>query len=178
MKHTLFIGVDISKATLDVSILSAADSNTVYYQQFPNNSKGFTRLLKWIKQNSEGVPLEDWKVCMENTGLYNLQLNCFLHERRIWQCLENALQIKRSMGVVRNKNDKADSKTIALYALRFTDKLKPYILPDKALQRLRALFAQRERLVNMHRQLQLGFQSLKGYAKELVGDIIKQNAVL
>jgi transposase len=178
MKSSLFIGVDISKATLDVSILSPADTSTVSYHQFVNNQKGFGQLLKWIKQHSEGVPPGAWKVCMENTGMYSLELNCFLHERGIWQCLENALQIKRSMGVLRGKTDKADSKTIALYAYRFRDKLKPYVLPNKTLLRLRALFAQRERLVSMHVQLQAGIKSLKAYAKELVKDIERQNAVL
>jgi transposase len=178
MKRFLFIGVDISKARLDVSILSPADTNTVHYQPFDNNSKGFAALLKWIRQNSDGVPVENWRVCMENTGIYSLELNYFLEDKGIWQCLENALQIKRSMGVLRGKTDKADSRTIALYAYRFADKLKPYVLPSKTLLRLRALFAQRERLVGMHCQLQLAVKSLKGYEKELVKDIQKQNETL
>jgi transposase len=82
------------------------------------------------------------------------------------------------MGILRGKNDKADSKIIVLYAYRFRDKLRPYVLPSKTLLRLRALFAQRERLVGMHRQLQLAIKSIKGYDKELVGDIQKQNAGL
>jgi transposase len=115
---------------------------------------------------------------MENTGMYSMELNCFLQERGIWQCLENALQIKRSMGILRGKNDKADAKIIALYAYRFRDKLRPYVLPSKTLLRLRALFAQRERLVGMHRQLQLAIKSIKGYDTELVRDIQRQNAGL
>jgi len=175
MKDVLFIGIDISKATLDVSILSVADINVIPYHQFPNNAKGFAQLLRWIIKQSQSVMQEHWRVCMENTGIYSLALNCFLHENGIWQCLENALQIKRSMGVVRGKNNKADSKTIALYACRFLDKLKSYLFPGKALLRLKALFGQRERLVDMHRQLQLGLQSLKGYEQELTIDITKQN---
>ena len=178
MKSSLFIGVDISKATLDVSILSPSDTNTIHYQQLPNTQNGFRQLLKWVKQRSEGTPVENWRVCMENTGIYSLEFNCFLHEKGIWQCLENALQIKRSMGVLRGKTDKADSRTIALYAYRFSDKLKPYVLPSKTLLRLRALFAQRERLVGMHCQLQLAVKSLKGYATELVKDLQKQNELL
>ena len=178
MQSSLFIGIDISKATLDVSILVPAAMTDVHYQQFANGVKGFTRLVKWVKQQSNNLPQEHWRVCMENTGQYSLELNHFLHERGIWQCVENALQIKRSMGVMRGKSDKTDSKTIALYAYRFSDQLKQYVLPGKVLQRLRALFAQRERLVDMHRQLRLGVQSLKGYAGELVRDIAEQNEVL
>src|SRR5215203_2067744 len=145
MKRSLFIGIDISKAVLDVSILSVADINTVYYHQFTNNAKGFAQLHRWIRKQNQGVLQGQWRICMENTGIYSLALNCFLHGRGIWQCLENALQIKRSMGVIRGKNDKADSKTIALYAFWFMDKLKPYLFPGKALLRLKALFGQRER---------------------------------
>lgn len=178
MQNSLFIGIDISKATLDVSILAPAAMTVVHYQQFENGVKGFTRFVKWVKQQSNNLPQEHWRVCMENTSQYSLELNCFLYERGIWQCVENALQVKRSMGVMRGKNDKMDSKTIALYAFRFSDHLKPYVLPGKVLQRLRALFAQRERLVGMHRQLQLGLQSLKGYAEELVSDIAGQSEAL
>jgi transposase len=178
MKNYLFIGIDISKATLDVCILSASGTMEIHYHEFPNNSKGFFLLLKWLKEKSEDVSIEDWRVCMENTGIYSLELNCFLHEKSIWQSMENALQIKRSMGVVRGKTDKADCKTIALYAYRFYDKLKPYVLPGETLLRLRALFSQRERLVSMHSQLLVGNQSMKGYARELVKDIQNQNETL
>ena len=178
MKSYLFIGIDISKATLDVCVLSASGSMEIHYHEFSNSSKGFIHLLKWLKEKSGGVAIEDWRICMENTGIYSLELNCFLHEKSIWQSMENALQIKRSMGVVRGKTDKADCKTIALYAYRFYDKLKPYVLPGETLLRLRALFSQRERLVSMHSQLLVGNQSMKGYARELVKDIQNQNETL
>lgn len=178
MKNYLFVGIDISKATLDVCVFSASGTMETHYHEFSNSAKGFIGLLKWLKEKSGGVAVKDWRVCMENTGMYSLQLNCFLHEKSIWQALENALQIKRSMGVIRGKTDKADCKTIALYAYRFYDKLKPYVLPGETLLRLRALFSQRERLVSMHSQLLVGNQSMKGYARELVKDIEKQNEAL
>lgn len=178
MKSYLFIGIDISKSSLDVCILSPSVVADMHYHQFSNNSKGFVRLLKWINLNSEGLAAECWRVCMENTGLYSLELNCFLHEKGIWQSLENALQIKRSMGVLRGKTDKADCKTIALYAYRFYDSLKQYELPGATLLRLKALFSQRERLVDMHKQIQVGNQSMQGYPPDLVKDIQKQNEAL
>jgi transposase len=178
MKSYLFIGIDISKATLDVCVLFPSDTDNIHYHQFGNNPKGFIQLMKWLKQKSEAVSVEDWRICMENTGMYSLELNCFLHEQRIWQSMENALQIKRSMGVVRGKTDKADCKTIALYAYRFYDKLKPYTLPTTTLLRLKALFAQRERLVSIHSQLLVGNQSMKGYPQDLVKDIQKQNETM
>lgn len=178
MKSSLFIGIDISKATLDVSVISPSDATSIRYCQFVTNKKGFPKLLNWLKRNSDNVPIECWKVCMENTGMYSLELNCFLQEKHIWQTLENALQIKRSMGVLRGKTDKADSTTIAVYAYRFADKLKPYVLPGSTLLRLRVLFVQRERLVDIHRQIQLAVKSLGCFEKQLVADIQKQNKAL
>jgi transposase len=178
MKSYLFIGIDISKATLDVSVFSSSVITDMHYHQFPNSSKGFPQLLKWLKQKSEGLLMEDWRVCMENTGMYSLELNCFFQQKGIWQSIENALQIKRSMGILRGKTDKADCQVIAQYAYRFFDKLKKYTLPSDALLRLKALFSQRERLVCMHSQLLVGNQSLKSYPKELVKDIQKQNESL
>lgn len=178
MKNYLFIGIDISKSSLDVCILSTVNVVDSYYYQFSNNSKGFILLMKWLEKNAKSIPVNSWRVCMENTGIYSLELNCFFHEKGIWQCMENALQIKRSMGVLRGKTDKADSKTIALYAYRFFDNLKQYILPSSTLMRLKALFGQRQRLVDMHRQVQLANQSMQGYALELIKDIQKQNAAL
>jgi transposase len=67
MKSYLFIGIDISKATLDVSVFSSSVITNIHYHQFSNSSKGFPQLLKWVKQKSEGIPMEDWRVCMENT---------------------------------------------------------------------------------------------------------------
>jgi transposase len=178
MKSLLFVGIDVSKATLDVSVVSSSSATNIHYHQFANQCKGFAQLMRWIGHKSEGIPVGEWRVCMENTGTYSLELNCFLEEHGVWQCLENALQIKRSMGVVRGKTDKADSKIIALYAYRFYDQLKKYELPCKALLRLKVLFAQRERLVNVHKQIQLGLQSLQGYDKELTKDISEQNEAL
>lgn len=178
MKSYLFIGIDISKSLLDVCVLSPSVITDMHYHQFSNNSKGFVQLLKWVQQKSEGIAVEAWRICMENTGMYSLELNCFLDEKGIWQSLENALQIKRSMGVLRGKTDKADCKTIAWYAYRFCDSLKQYRLPGATLLRLKALFSQRERLVSMHRQVQVGNQSMQGYPPNLIEDIQKQNEAL
>jgi hypothetical protein len=72
IKSFSLIGIDIPKATPDDSILSPSDINKVRYPPFSNSKKGFVQLLKWIKQNSEGVPEQKWRVCMENTGIYSL----------------------------------------------------------------------------------------------------------
>ena len=51
-----------------------------------------------------------------------------------------ANEIKRSIGLVRGKNDKIDARRIAQYCKRFHDKLKPSKLPDQYLLELKQLF--------------------------------------
>jgi transposase len=64
--------------------------------------------------------MENWRVCMENTGMYSLELNCFLRDKGIWQSMENALQIKRSVGVLRGKTDKTDCQIIGYMLIVFS----------------------------------------------------------
>ena len=54
--------------------------------------------------------------CMEHTGIYGRAIHHFLqdHQQSLW--LESSLQIKRSLGIQRGKNDKIDSFRIATYA--------------------------------------------------------------
>ncbi len=69
----------------------------------------------------------------------------------IW--IENALQIKRSMGLKRGKNDKTDSANIAEYASRFVDKMRPYVPDSKEIKELRGIFMRRRTFSKMRKQL-------------------------
>jgi transposase len=144
-KKTLFIGIDFSPKTFDVSILHLDNLQRVDYRQFENSKEGCTSLLKWVKVQSKS-PGSDWLFCGEHTGLYSLCLCEFLIKKGLFIWLENPLQIKLSSGIKREKNDKADSRDMALYAYRYQDKARAYQLPDKALKSLELLFSFRERL--------------------------------
>ena len=63
----------------------------------------------------------------------------------VWR--ESALEIKRSSGLRRGKDDKTDSKAIAEYAMRHADKAEPYRPADKRLEELRELYLYRDSLV-------------------------------
>jgi transposase len=117
----------------------------VDYQQFENSSQGCEALLKWIKSLT-GTPGKEWLFCSEHTGLYSLCLSEFLIGKELFMWLENPLQIKMSSGIKRGKNDKTDSRGIALYAYRYQDKARAYQLPAGALQALALLLSFRERL--------------------------------
>ncbi len=75
----------------------------------------------WPK--SFGCELEtDTLFCMEHTGVYTRKLVHYLLSREVAVWLETPLQIKRSIGLVRGKDDKIDSERIARYAFLQQDK--------------------------------------------------------
>lgn len=58
-------------------------------------------------------------ICFEHIGLYSLPLALYLEKQGIPFAMLSALEIKRSMGITRGKNDIIDSKRIAEKCLSF-----------------------------------------------------------
>ena len=83
----------------------------------------------------------------EHTGIYSYPLSLFLQENDLSFVLVPGLEIKRSMGIQRGKNDKVDAKRIALYAYRRLNELKPSELPSETIVSLKRLLALRDHLV-------------------------------
>jgi len=153
MEKKVIIGIDVSKSWLDAHVLLIG-SQEGHALRIHNTVAGFTKLIKFVNKQTE-VSNEDWLFCMEHTGVYSYELNSFLEERSITQTMVNALAIKRSMGIIRGKNDKADARVIAQYAVRFQDSLPEFHLPTESLQMLKIQLSQRERMVSINYQLML-----------------------
>ena len=68
---------------------------------------------------------------MEHTGVYGNHLLAVLQLFTVDTWLESAVQIKRSLGLTRGKNDKVDSKRIALYAFKNQTDIKLWQPPRK-----------------------------------------------
>lgn len=141
------IGIDFSKETFDATVIFRDGDSfcEVGYCKFVNEQKGFKAFLKWVKSTVKQLPdskiKSEWLFCGEHTGTCSLPLCDFLAKNRLFMWLESALVIHRKCGIVREKNDKVDSKRIAEYALRnFSDKVKPYDLDSKDMKKLKALY--------------------------------------
>jgi transposase len=146
----LFIGIDFSKKKIDASVMERSDTKKMCHQEFANSKEGCAELLKWVKGQTL-LPSSEWLFCGEHTGLYSMLLSEFLIKKKMFMWLENPLQIKLCSGIKREKNDKIDSRDIALYACRYQDRAKAYQLPEKTLQSLSLLLSFRERLLgNKH----------------------------
>ena len=113
METVYFLGVDIAKKTFDASLTT--DAKAFDPSQCENNAKSIEVFFRELKKKFS-LSYSQLIVCMEHTGIYCLPLLNFLVENNIKVCLESAIQIKRSQGLVRGKNDKVDAQRIAIYA--------------------------------------------------------------
>jgi transposase len=109
MKMEDAVGIDVSKETIDVRIHTSQGLN-----QFQNKNTGFKQLLKWVVKS--GLNLSQVRFCAENTGLYSHALSEFMTSQGLHFSLVPALEIKRSLGITRGKDDVLDAGRIAQYA--------------------------------------------------------------
>lgn len=176
MEKKVIIGIDVSKSWLDAHVLLIGCQQE-HALRIHNTVAGFTKLVKFVKKQTE-INNDDWLFCMEHTGVYSYGLNSFLQERSISQTMVNALAIKRSMGIIRGKNDKADARVIAQYAARFQDSLPEFHLPSDSLQKLKIHLSQRERMVDMKRQTELAMESMDALPQDFTKEARIQNRKL
>ena len=134
------VGADLSKKTIDFVI-----HQLKAYLKVDNDIAGFRELIKWFQQHS--IDHSDVMIVMEHTGLYSYQLEQFLHQHGISFAKVSALAIKRSLGLVRGKNDKIDARRIARYAFEKQDCLNADQPAGENLTKLQRLHSTRERLV-------------------------------
>ena len=113
MYFSQFIGVDISKDTLDAAIYPAKDKK-LDFLHFDNTQKGLGEMMTWLKRR--GVKLAEMVICAEHTGVYTNPLIAFADKKGLALSLNSPLDIKRSMGIARGKNDAVDAGRIAEYA--------------------------------------------------------------
>jgi transposase len=147
-KYNYFFGVDISKKTVDITFIT---NEEISHRQFTNDLEGMQLILQWLEELN--ITFEQTLFCMEATGLYCFPLTQFLtsHEIDIW--IEHAIQIKKATALSRGKNDKVDSKRIAVYATKNLDRLRLWKPMPTTLQKIKHLASLRERLVETKKKL-------------------------
>lgn len=147
MKKKWFIGIDISKKTLDVVIYDPAKKHAdeTNYKQVSNNKTGYQALFAWMKQKR--ISPKQTVICLENTGIYSYDLCLFLESCKQDYSSFTPLDLKRSLGLVRGKNDRVDAERIAYYGYLHRDELTYSKLSGSAVLILRDLSSERKRLV-------------------------------
>jgi len=144
-KFIYYIGIDVSKLKLDVTVLweSAQDTKTSYHV-IANEMKS---IAQFIKELSKRRKTEDMVFCFEDTGVYSLLLAYYFSNKGLCYSQVPYIEIKRSKGISRGKSDKTDSSDIAFYAYTHLHKLSLRVIPVVAVQKLKLLFAEREKVL-------------------------------
>jgi transposase len=160
-----FIGIDISKATLDWAIF---DGNKIVFQSQSTNSESGVKATVKLIRALPGFEIANSICCMEHTGIYNAHALSCLHKLGLPLWLESSLQIKQSGGLQRGKNDAVDAARIAEYAFRFRDRMRLWQPPRPAIQKLAYLSALRQRLLVARQQLQQPVVEAQGFVDKSI----------
>jgi transposase len=151
MESKLFMGCDISQDNFNYCLRNK--SGIILQGQVTNSTKSIRSWLVELKKKHQ-FDLAQILFCMEHTGVYGLHLMRTLHNKSLVVCLENAINIKLSLGLKRGKNDKVDAQRIAEYAQRYSDRLKQWSPKRKVIDHLQILIRLRERLLKARLEIE------------------------
>jgi transposase len=173
-----FVGIDISKDTLDWAVYTQ-QQGVILSIQTDNTLKGIKSALTQLKI------LPDWNpaqavFCQEHTGIYNAHILEVLHELKLSIWLESSLQIKQAGGMQRGKTarrpgDKVDAQRIAQYAYRFRDQIRLWTPPREVIQKLAFLSATRQRLNQAYNLLAVPVTEQETFVNKTLQKTLKGN---
>jgi transposase len=172
METLYFLGIDISKKTIDVALTT--DGINAYEEQQENSPSGLKKLFSGLRKKFSCTNTQII-VCIEHTGIYCQPVLDYVVKNEINICIEHALQIKQSQGMTRGKSDKVDAKRIATYAYKNRQELKFWKPQRKVIQQVKALLVARERLVKMKHQLETPLKEAREFIDESIRKMVIKN---
>lgn len=170
MKFSNIMGIDVSKNSLDCHLYLQQQN-----LQISNALLGYKQLVKWLKKQCKGS-LEEVLVVMEHTGSYTYRLEQYLHSQGIAYVKRPALDIKRSLGMVRGKTDKADARFISKYGWMRREELTPTKPVSDNQIKLQQLMNYRDKLVADRASYQVRTKELKEQFGEMLATQISSSS--
>ncbi len=158
-QSTFFVGTDVSKLTLDMSITSKGIE--LHSSSIANTKKS---IAGWFKAMSRqhGISVSNALFCMEFTGIYNHHIVEYLNDKAARMWILPGVQLKHGKGMDRGKSDKADAKKIALYGFTHPHEVRLWNKPRLILKQLRTLINNRESLLQTRHQYERRLKESKG----------------
>lgn len=143
MEYSYFIGIDMAKLSFDMTVVDA-ELKFLCHSKYENTVAGVKAMIRKIKSLKIKIP--EALFCVENMGSYVNNLAVASVSLELDLSLACPLDIKKSLGITRGKNDKIDSKRIACYAAVHYRKLKLYTPANETIKSLKMWLTLRERL--------------------------------
>ena len=166
--YLLHVGIDISKLKLDVNLLNSQTLQSEHFM-IDNNSKSLKDFVKLLTKRN--IDLSQVLFCCENTGVYSNHLSYTLLGLKLDLWIVPAIEIKRSKGMSRGKNDKTDAKDISYYSYRNIDKLRLYKLAEIDIQKLKMLYTEREKALKSLLLLETTKENSEFVSKEVFKEV-------
>jgi transposase len=137
-----YIGIDVSKAKLDCSLLMDVTNNKRKSKVVINSKTGISDLLVWT--NKQYVTNDELHAILEGTGVYHEQAAQALHDAGVRVSIVNPAQVRNfAFGLaIRNKTDDMDSFVLARYGALVQPRI--WIPPSQEARTLQALLKRRE----------------------------------
>lgn len=160
MKFKTFIGIDVSKLSLDVCLIT--DEGEIRTFKVDNSVGDLRKLFRLV---SKDLDIEKTLVCAEFTGHYSNILKAYCLENKISLWLESGAEIKLRSGVQRRKTDKVDAERIAEYAMRYTDKAQLQALEDIAITESKLLLSERQLYIGERAKYKTQLRDMKKFVE-------------
>lgn len=168
----LFIGIDVSNKALDICELQAGSK--VY--KLANTTKSITKWINEVKSDHANCTVY---VCLENTGKYSWRLVEALSDTLFKVYVVNPLHLKRSLGLIRGKDDRIDAIRIAKFIQKNHSDLAEHVVEREQITSLKVLLTERRYKVLSRGQLKTKNKDLKQLSnKKLATKLIKKNLLL
>ena len=138
MHRERFVGIDVSKESLDVAIAPDGES-----QEYSNDEKGIRQLVEELQALAPAL------IVLEATGNLELPAAAALTAAGLQVAIINPRQARdfaKATGRLA-KTDKIDAIALAEFAQKVQPEVRP--IPDQQRQRLRALMSRRRQLIGM-----------------------------
>lgn len=158
MKFKTFIGIDVSKLTLDICLITV--DGVIENLKIENKDLS---IKKFFKSLEKSCLWEEILVCAEYTGHYSNPLKVFCIGQNVALWLESGAEIKLRSGVQRRKNDKIDAERIVDYAMRYVDKARLQTLDDKVIETVKSLSSERDMYIKDRAKYQSQVKDFEGY---------------
>jgi transposase len=175
-KFDYYVGIDVSKLTLDVTILYESENITkTEYYKIENKEKS---IAQFVKKTFGKYDLKQILFCFENTGIYSLPLAYYFNDNKLSYWQVPAMEVKRSKGITRGKSDKIDSKDIADYAFFKKHKFRPSSISSTSIQQLRLLFTEREKYLKTLSLFESTAENKDFMPKEVFNIVASENRLM
>lgn len=166
--ETIFLGIDVSKSTLDICL----DENSIKHSFQIGNTVKQIRIFfsKYSKYGNNLI------IGMENTGLYNFNLYEVLADFKFKVFVVDPRHIKRSIGLVRGKNDELDAKRISNFIEKNHSDLNQWRPMGQTIRAIKLLLSQRRQKVKQQNAIKQQNKELKVLKRDpTITNLIKIN---